>query len=225
MAYGAPQVRLGGTWTKTIAWLTGVQVVIFLAQAFSPGPVPHGPDQLSLLFGITAGDVFPARLYTLLTYSFLHNPRGIGHLLFNMLTLYFFGGDLQLFLGLRRFWVLYLGSALAGGIAAAFMPPGTLIIGASGAIFGLMAAFAVYFPRTKLLFFFIFPIPVRIAVALLAALSVFFLAVGSGGNIAHLAHLGGGLFGLAFSLRIWNFSKLISDLKYRWRRRHFRRIQ
>lgn len=225
MAYGAPQVRLGGTWTKTVAWLVGIQVALFLVQAFSPGPFPGSPDRLSALFGITPGEVFPSRIYTLLTYAFLHDPHGIGHLLFNMLTLYFFGGDLQLFLGLRRFWVLYLGSALAGGLAAAFMPPGSLIIGASGAIFGLMAAFAVYFPRTQLLFFFIFPIPVRVAVAVLAALSVFFLAMGSGGDVAHLAHLGGGLFGLVFALRLWNFSKFISDLKYRWRRRHFRRIQ
>ena len=62
----------------------------------------------------------PTALYTLLTYAFLHGC--VGHIFFNMLTLYFFGGDLDMFLGRRRFLTLYLGSALAGGLAALLLP-------------------------------------------------------------------------------------------------------
>lgn len=223
--YGQTQVRLGGTWTKTIGALIAVNVVVFLAQAFMPGPVPGGPDRLSLLLGLVTGDVYPYRVYTLITYAFLHDPHGLWHLGFNMLTLYFFGGDLQVFLGLRRFLVLYFGAALAGGLAGSLMPAGALIIGASGALFGVMAAYAVYFPHTKVLLLFVIPMPIRVMVALFMVLSVFFLATASGGDVAHLAHLGGGLFGLLFALRAWRPTQFIADLKYRWRRRHFRRIQ
>jgi len=221
--YGAPQVRIGGSWTKTIGALVAVNVVLFLAQAFAPGFPPGSPDRLSLLLGLMPGDVFPGRAYTLLTYAFLHG--GPYHLLFNMLTLYMFGGDLQLFMGTRRFLVLYFGAALAGGLAGALMPPGALIVGASGALFGLLAAYAVYFPHTRVLVFFVIPVKIWLLVVVFMALSVYFIAVGGGGQIAHLAHLGGGLFGLLYVTRAWRMGRLISDLKYRWRRRHFRRVQ
>lgn len=223
MAYGAPQVRMAGSWTKTIGALVAVNVVVFLAQAFSPGFPPGSPDRLSMMFGLLTGDVYPGRIYTLLTYAFLHG--GPFHLLFNMLTLYMFGGDLQLFMGTRRFLVLYFGAALAGGLAGSFMPAGSLIIGASGALFGLLAAYALYFPQTRVLLFFVIPAKIWVVVVLFMGLSVYFIAVGGGGQIAHLAHLGGGLFGLLYVKRLWRLGSLVSDLKYRWRRRHFRRIQ
>ncbi len=217
------QVRFGGAWTRTVGALIAANVVVFLLQAFSPGPFPGGPDRLSLLFGLSPGEVFPGRLYTLISYAFLHG--GPGHLLFNMLTLYFFGGDLQLFMGTRRFLTLYFGAALAGGAAGALMPHGALIVGASGAIFGVLAAYAVYFPQTRVLVFFIFPVKIWVLVLIVMALSVYFIAMGGGGNVAHLAHLGGGLFGLLFVSRAWRPRRLLDDLRYRWRRRRFRRIQ
>ncbi len=222
--YGNYQVRLGGTWTRTIGTLIGVNVAIFLLQSFSPGPFPNGPDNLSLMFGLIPGHVFPGRIYTLLTYAFLNG--GPMHLLFNMLTLYFFGGDLQLFMGLKRFLILYFGAALSGGILGAFMPKSNVvIIGASGALFGILAAYAVYFPQTKVLLFFIIPIKIWVLVLGFMALSVYFIAVGGGGNVAHLAHLGGAIFGLLYVGRFWHIRSLVSDLKYKWRRRRFRRIQ
>lgn len=222
--YGNYQVRLGGTWTRTIGTLIGVNVAIFLLQSFSPGPFPNGLDNLSLMFGLIPGHVFPDRIYTLLTYAFLHG--GPMHLFFNMLTLYFFGGDLQLFMGLKRFLILYFGAALSGGILGAFMPhSNVVIIGASGALFGILAAYAVYFPQTKVLLFFIIPIKIWVLVLGFMALSVYFIAVGGGGNVAHLAHLGGAIFGLLYVGRFWRIRALASDLKYKWRRRRFRRIQ
>jgi membrane associated rhomboid family serine protease len=209
------QIRLGGTWTPTIGWLIAANVALFLAQAFNP--------LVTAWLGLVPGAVWPYRLHTLLTYAFLHGS--VGHIFFNMLTLYFFGGDLDLFLGRRRFLTLYLGSALAGGLAALLLPANTLVIGASGAIYGLLVAYAVYFPQTEVLLWFVLPMKMWVLVTLWVGISFFYSVFGTGGGIAHLAHLGGAVFGLAYTLRLWRPLPVIKDLRYRWRRRRFKRIQ
>jgi membrane associated rhomboid family serine protease len=209
------QIRLGGTWTPTIGWLIGANVALFLAQAFNP--------LVTAWLGLVPGAVWPYRLHTLLTYAFLHGS--VGHIFFNMLTLYFFGGDLDLFLGRKRFLTLYFGSALAGGVAALLLPANTMIIGASGAIYGLLVAYAVYFPQTEVLLWFVLPMKMWVLVALWVGISLFYSVFGAGGSIAHLAHLGGAVFGLAYTLRLWRPIPVIKDLRYRWRRRRFKRIQ
>ncbi len=210
------QIRLGGTWTPTIGWLIGINVGVFLLQNFNP--------MVTEVFGLVPEQVWPGRLYTLITYAFLHG--GVGHIFFNMLTLYFFGGDLDLFLGRRRFLILYFGSALAGGIAAVlFLRGPVVVIGASGALFGLLAAYAVYFPHTEVLLWFLLPLKMWVLVSLWIGISLFYSVFGSGGGIAYLAHLGGAVFGLAYTLRVWKPGPLLKDLQYRWRRRRFKRIQ
>ena len=209
------QIRLGGTWTPTIGWLVGINVGVFLLQNFNP--------LVTGWLGLVPGDVWPYRLYTLLTYAFLHGT--VGHVFFNMLTLYFFGGDLDLFLGRRRFLTLYIGSALSGGLAALLLPHNALVIGASGAVYGLLAAYAVYFPHTQVLLWFVLPIRMWVLVTLWIGISLFYSVFGAGGGIAHLAHLGGAAFGLAYTLRLWKPMPFFKDLQYRWRRRRFKRIQ
>jgi len=210
------QIRFGGTWTTTIGWLVGVNVGVFLLQNFNP--------LVTELFGLVPGNVWPMRVYTLVTYAFLHG--GVGHIFFNMLTLYFFGGDLDILLGHRRFTILYFGSAIAGGVAAALFLKGPIIvIGASGALYGLLVAYALYFPDTEVLFWFVLPVKIWVLVTVWIGISLFYSVVGQGGGIAHLAHLGGAVFGAAYVLRVWRVRQFWTDLRYRWRRRRFRRIQ
>lgn len=210
------QIRFGGTWTAAIGWLIGINVGVFLLQSFNP--------LVTEVFGLIPGHVWPMRLYTLITYAFLHG--GVGHILFNMLTLYFFGGDLDLFLGRRRFLVLYFGSALTGGLAAAlFLKGPVIVIGASGALYGLLAAYALYFPNTEVLLWFVLPIKIWVLVTVWIGISLFYSVVGQANGIAHLAHLGGAVFAIAYVLRVWRVKPLWADLRYRWRRRRFRRIQ
>jgi membrane associated rhomboid family serine protease len=209
------QIRLGGTWTPTVGWLVGLNVGCFLLQNFNP--------LVTYWLALVPGEVWPYRVYTLLTYAFLHG--GVGHILFNMLTLYFFGGDLDMFLGRRRFLTLYLGSALAGGLAALLLPPESIVVGASGALYGLLVAYAVYFPQTEVLLWFILPMKMWVLVSLWVGISVFYSVFGSGGGVAHLAHLGGAVFGLVYTLRLWRPWPALKDLQYRWRRRRFKRIQ
>jgi membrane associated rhomboid family serine protease len=219
------QIRFG-TWTGTIGWLIGINVVLFLAQAFTQ---TRGPVDLTELLALVPGHVFPYRVYTLITYAFLHGS--VSHLVFNMLTLFFFGGDLDLFLGRIRFLILYLGSALAGGLASALFlggDPGhlTVVVGASGALYGLLAAYALYFPRTEVLFWFVIPMKIWVLVVVWVGISLLMSVTSpSAGGIAHLAHLGGAVFAFLYVKRAWRVGDLYRELKYRWRRRRFRRIQ
>lgn len=215
------RMRFGGTFTVTVGVLIGLNVALFLVQSILP--------QTTVALGLIPGHVYPYRLYTLITYAFLHG--GFGHLFFNMLTLYFFGGDLDVFLGRARFLVLYFGSALAGGVAAELFVRGpggapVLVVGASGAIYGLLAAYALYFPHTEVLLWFLLPMKIWVLVLIWVGISlVFSISNPAAGGIAHLAHLGGAAFALLYVKRVWRVGDLVRDLKYRWRRRRFRRIQ
>ncbi|MET0399296.1 MAG: rhomboid family intramembrane serine protease [Longimicrobiaceae bacterium] len=132
--------------------------------------------------------------WTILTYAFLH--LGIGHVFFNMLSLFFFGPMLEERWGSRAFIRFYLvaaaGSALFAALEALFVP-NVVVLGASGAIYGLMMAFAMAWPTMPIHVWGIFPIQARWLVAIMAVLSL--LLIG-GGGVSHLAHLGG--FATAF---------------------------
>ena len=211
-----PRIRLAGTMTKTVAWLMGTNVLLFLLQQVWGG--------VTFYLALFPGRVFPYFPHTLLSYSFLH--ASLGHLLFNMLTLYFFGGDLDLFLGRRRFLTLYAGAAVFGGAAcAALFPRGHVVVGASGALYGVLTAYALYFPKTEVLLWFLLPVQIRYLVIVWVGISLFYSVFGSTDGVAHLAHLGGAVFAFLYVQKIWRVSGLISDIKYRWKRRKFRRIQ
>jgi membrane associated rhomboid family serine protease len=135
------------------------------------------------------------RPWTIITYMFVHG--GFLHILFNMLALYFFGPRLELTLGNGKFLGLYFISGITGGLFSFLFAPYTAIIGASAAVFGVMYAFAHYWPTDRLLVWG-FPMQARTFVIVLTALSLF---AGFGGfvpGIAHFAHLGGFVGGFVF---------------------------
>ena len=151
---------------------------LFLQQAYPPLTL-----QLALVPALIV-----TRPWTALTYMFLHG--GIGHLFFNMLGLYFFGPRVEARLGERRFIILYLASGLMGA-GLSVLSPFVPIVGASGAVFGVMLAFARYWPREPVYLWGIFAVESRMLVLFMAATSLWFGFRGGGGNIAHFAHLGG----------------------------------
>ncbi len=132
------------------------------------------------------------RPWTIITYMFLH--AGMWHLFFNMLGLYFFGPRLELEIGTRHFLWLYFLSGIMGGLLSFIFTPYTAIVGASGAIFGVLIGYAHFWPRDQILIWGILPIEARWFVLIMTALSLFG-GFGGGGNIAHFAHLGGFLGG------------------------------
>lgn len=129
------------------------------------------------------------RPWTLVTYMFLH--AGPMHLIFNMLGLYFFGPRVEERLGSRSFLFLYFISGITGALLSLVMQQTSPIVGASGGIFGVMLAFAWFWPDTPIYIWGILPIPARMLVIITTVLTLWSGLGGAGGNIAHFAHLGG----------------------------------
>ena len=146
------------------------------------------------------------RPWQLLTYGFLHG--GWLHIFFNMFAVFMFGSAVEQLFGARRYLVYYLvcmvGAALMQLIvvSAANLPPAP-VVGASGAVFGLLLAYGMAYPRRELI---IFPIPVPIqawlAVTIYGALELYLGVTGTASGIAHFAHLGGMATGFVL-IRYW----------------------
>jgi membrane associated rhomboid family serine protease len=158
------------------------------------------PNQLFGALSFVPAGVL-VRPWTIFTYMFLH--AGFGHLFFNMLALFFFGPRLEARLGGRHFLGLYFAAGITGALlsfAETFTPlssPYTRIVGASGAVFGVMLGFAYYWPRDRIYIWGILPVEARLFVGIMTVLSLYFGFRG-GGGIAHFAHLGGFLGGFIY---------------------------
>jgi membrane associated rhomboid family serine protease len=147
---------------------------------------------------VTALMLVPAyvlqRPWTLVTYMFLHG--GMWHILFNMLGLYFFGPRLEDELGGRDFLLLYFISGLTGAVFS-FLTPYAAIIGASGAVYGVLMGFAFFWPRERILIWGVIPVEARWLVVIMTGLSLFG-GFSGGDSVAHFAHLGGFAGGFLF---------------------------
>lgn len=168
-------------------------------------------------------------VWQLVTYMFLHDPLGFGHILFNMLSLWMFGADLERDWGTRRFLTYYFLCGIGAGICdvvfnALFGSLDTRTIGASGAIYGLLLAFGMLYPDRIVLFNFLFPIKAKYFVMILGAIA-FLSSVGGSNGISHIAHLGGMAFGFGYLknryLR-WDFRWIGRELA-EWRARRNRK--
>jgi len=138
-------------------------------------------------------------LWQFFTYMFLHG--GISHILFNLLALWMFGGELENFWGSRRFLFYFFFCGVGAGLCTVLVSPYQMIpvVGASGAIYGLLLAFGWLFPDRPILIYFLFPIPAKYFVIIFGFLEfLYFSRGGTGGGISHITHLGGLLFGLVF---------------------------
>lgn len=177
---------------KTLMMLIVINVICFLI-------IPQDKP-LYLQLALSAPGIKSMMLWQPLTYMFLHG--GFGHILFNMYGLYIFGTLVAEELGRERFLALYLSSGVCGGmlwLAANWESP-IPVVGASGALFGVMMAMAMLNPnREYMLLFFPTPIKCKTLIIVYALLEVF-SELSGGGNIAHLAHLGG-FFSAYFFIR------------------------
>ena len=197
----------GGTVPWGVKWLlisnTALFVVYFLSVQLQIGPLVGLFHALSL---IPDWVLKGAILWQPITYLFLHSPYGFGHLIFNMLTLWMFGADLERDWGTRRFLNFYFFCGIGAGlcdVAARYILGTTrdlLIptIGASGAVYGLLMAFGMIYPNRIIYFGLLFPIPARIFVAILGGISFLSTFGASGSGISHMAHLGGMAFGFFY---------------------------
>jgi membrane associated rhomboid family serine protease len=169
--------------------IIGINVVIFIVVNISSSLLVD----LALLAPL---DVFIHYPWGIVTSMFTH--QDFFHLLFNMLTLYFFGSYLLKMIGTKKFLIIYLAGGLVGGLffvlLSTLISPGSIAaaIGASGAIFALGGTLAVLMPQMKVYIMFI-PVPVPLWVAVIGGCLIMSFFSG----VAWEAHLGGLLFGLA----------------------------
>lgn len=151
--------------------------------------------QLTMMLAFVPAQIL-TRPWTLVTYMFAHG--GVGHIFFNMLGLFFFGPPLEARWGAKEFLRFYFICGVGGALLSFAFAPHSPIIGASAAIFGVMLAFAMNWPDVPIYIWGIFPIKAKWLVMIMAAITFYSAFSGSGGNIAHFAHLGGFVAGFLY---------------------------
>ncbi len=196
-----PQMRMSfPKLTPVVKWLLIVNISIHVVAVLtSLGPYIYDWFQLDTT---SIGRAF--QIWRLISYQFLHHPVRIFHIILNMLGLYFLGPTLERHWHSKRFLIFYLGCGVAGGlfymllVAIGFLPPGEMM-GASGAILGMLAACAILFPQFVVILF-IFPVPIRLAAVILTIAYFFFVVTGSENAGGHACHLAGMAAGAAYVL-------------------------
>jgi membrane associated rhomboid family serine protease len=189
-------------------FIIGLNILIFFYQLFSPqglqyfvlkmGAIPYEISHFQTIPGFHRVSPFLA----LLTSMFLHG--GVLHLAGNMLYLWIFGNNIEDFLGPVRFVLFYLLSGLAAGLTQVALTPNSKIpmIGASGAIAGVLGAYLLLYPGARIMTFVFLFIYIRvIPIPAVLVLGFWFLAqvlnIGMGGGVAWFAHIGGFITGMA----------------------------
>ncbi|MBP7255980.1 MAG: rhomboid family intramembrane serine protease [Chitinophagales bacterium] len=185
-----------------------LNAVVFLATSLNGGLLP--------ILGLYS--IFDERFhpYQLVTHLFTH--ANLMHIFFNMFTLYMFGRVLENVLGPKRFAILYFATGLGAvllNVLLDFLQLQGIInfntdvnisfsIGASGAVYGIMVAFAMLFPNTELLIYFIVPLKAKVFIPLLILAEIYMeVSRSPGDNVGHAAHLGGALIGFIV-IKIWS---------------------
>ena len=178
---------------------------------------------MTLRLGLSPQAVFEQlALWQPFTYMFLHSTGGFGHILINMLSLWMFGTELERTWGTRFFTKYYivtgLGAAASSMLLALWFDDMyyNVTVGASGAIYGLLLAYGMYFPHRPIYLYFIFPIPARVFVMIVGAIAFISSLSGPGGGVAHAAHLGGLVVGYLYLKGLK--SRPMDELKYRYLR-------
>jgi len=201
-AIGFPTYRL----PPAVKWILIVNIAIFVLDFFAK--VWFGAN-LFEFFQLVPGLVVRGAIWQLATYMFLHD--GVGHVLLNMLFLWFLGVDLERDWGTRRFLRYYFLCGVGAGVCVvlvALLRPVEMYVptlGASGAILGLVLAYGVLYPDRIILFMLIFPMKAKYFAMICGAIA-FLGSWQPGGGVSHVAHLGGMLFGYIYLKTRLNFN-------------------
>ena len=180
--------------TRAVQWLLALNIGVYFLQL-----TLFGSDAIYSALALDPAR-FPANWWTVLTYMFVH--AWLAHLAFNMFTLWMFGPRLEQEWGTRTFVWFYLCSGIGGAVAHLIFAPHTAVIGASGAISGVLVAYALNWPDEEVYLFGVIPMRSRWLVVALLAMTIIF-ALSPSSRIDWTAHVGGMAFG-------WIFLKLYS---------------
>jgi membrane associated rhomboid family serine protease len=175
--------------------IIGLNVLVYLAELF----LKRLPVVLYLSM-IPLAVLRQGWIWQFATYMFVHDPRSISHLVFNMFALFVFGNQVERKMGSREFLLYYMLTGILAGLFsfAAYLFTGHVritLMGASGAVFAVQLAFAAFFPRSIIYIWGILPLRAPVMVLGFTALEIVFMVTGLGGNVAHATHLAGFAFG------------------------------
>ncbi|NCD32396.1 MAG: rhomboid family intramembrane serine protease [Spartobacteria bacterium] len=189
-------VLRGGGISPGVKYLLVANIAVYILQ------IVFG-DWFTNVFGLSYYGITHGQVWQFFTYMFLHSPSNPFHLIFNMLMLFFMGPETERTTGTKNFIIMYLLSGLFGGVLWIALGYRAMCIGASGAIYGLLASFGVLWPQRELtlLLFFVIPIQLKAwmmvvgfaGIELLTSISSF------SGGVAHVVHLAGAFFGGLFT--------------------------
>ena len=205
--------------TSVLTWLISAVVAGFVLQLLG-ARILEMPGVLEHYFGLSAAGLRGGRVWTLLSYSLLHDTRNLLHIVGNLLGLYFLGRVLLPMLGATRFLVLYAAMVAAGGAAWAAINwhlAGS-VIGASAGVAGLFVVFACFYPNQPVTFLLFFIVPVTLKPKYIAVAALLIDAAGctcyeimgvaSPFGFAHSAHLGGMAAG-------WIYYRYLHEARWR----------
>lgn len=224
---GGRQMSFGGMGiTPGVKLLIIANAAVFVLQTVLGGGMTGRSGLLTnWLAFVPQNAIFGLEIWRFLTYMFLHG--GMMHIGFNMFALWMFGSQIETRWGQRTFMTYYVVCGLGGAVTyglfnlagmSSFIP----MIGASGAVYGILLAYGLTFPNSVILIMMIIPMKAKYAVLIFGLIALMSSATGSDGGVAHLAHLGGMLTGFIFlKLTIPSLSagaKMGGDLGGAWRR-------
>ena len=180
--------------------IMGLNILVYLGELFFKN-IPLIPYLSMIPLAVLRG----GWVWQFVTYMFVHDPRSISHLLFNMFALFIFGRQVENQMGSREFLLYYLLTGVLAGIFSfvVYLFTGfymVTLMGASGAIFAVQLAFAVLFPRSVIFLWGILPLKAPVMVLGFTALEIILMVTGFGGNVAHATHLAGFAFGWIYFL-------------------------
>lgn len=188
--------RSAGSVSLTVIWIcVGVFLAIDLLDVLG---VVHRSSMIGFL-GLSSGGVFRRLwLHQFVTAPFVHGS--VVHLLFNMLSLWFCGPDVERLMGRRHYVWFSVSCALVSMLGALLLSlfSGNITIGYSGVIFGLFVAQALFFPERLVIMFFFFPMRMKYGAIIFCAVELYLLMTDRSGNISHSAHLAGAVVGWAY---------------------------
>jgi membrane associated rhomboid family serine protease len=188
--------RFKYTYKNATLYLVAINVLVyFITSAIWP----YGKYYLSMIPTF----VLHGYVYQFFTYMFVHGS--FSHILFNMFTLYVFGRALEERLGTREFLLYYLLVGTLAGVSSFFLyyfvlGTNTFLMGASGAIYGLLLLYAVFFPYNSIYIFGLIPVKAPYLIIFYFVLEIWSQFGGSTSNVAHLTHLSGLVFGYIYIL-------------------------
>jgi membrane associated rhomboid family serine protease len=190
--YGRPRISLGGGLTEWVKILIIINVAVFFAQMVAW-------STLVRYFGLVPADVIAnLRLWQFVTYMFLHGS--FFHLIFNMLILWMFGSEMERTWGPETFIRYYFFTGVGAGVLTWILSPTSPIpnIGASGALYGILLAYAMTYPNRLIYVYFLVPVPAKYLVLIFGVFEFMASVRHTSDGIGHFAHLGGMLFGLIY---------------------------